>query len=148
MCLQSKHPIRHLLLFSHLLATHDLYDPDLLSGLQVATLFLLPHENYFCILIRPLKFIIDQGGCETEECDGNDNQHPPSSNKRRLQVQTNASIGHRLHSTWLVANLKIHATTLRFKNSSAACKENCLCTRRRNFRRRTQSAPKICRPWV
>ena len=32
-----------------------------------------------------------KGGSEAEECDGNDNKHPPSPIKRRLQVQMNAS---------------------------------------------------------
>ena len=78
MCLQPKHPLRHLLLFSHFLAAHDLYDPGLLSSLQVAV--------QFCILTQLMNW---KGGSEAEECDGNDNKHPPSPNKRRLQVQIN-----------------------------------------------------------
>ena len=42
MCLQPKHPVRHLLLLPYLLAAHDLHDPRLLSSLQVAKVFPVP----------------------------------------------------------------------------------------------------------
>ena len=75
MCFHPEHPLRHLLLLSHLLAAYDLYDPGLLSGLQVPPTSKLE-----------IHFLSCQGSSKAEECDGDDNKHPSTSNKRRQQV--------------------------------------------------------------